>query len=102
MLIVAGNWVLRTYGGRSEGTKKFAAVLAVFGMPKNYFVNRAAARFGGHHPVKVETTAAMKTAFRVCMFTFLAVFILLLICRYRSHMQRAIVGVLRRRISRLS
>ena len=101
MLIFAGYWVLRTYGGRSEGTKKFAAILAVFGMPNIYFVNRAAERFGGHHPKKVTTTVEMQTAFKVCMFTLLFVFLLMLVCRYRSHMQRVVAGALRRRISRL-
>ena len=30
---VAGYWVLRSFGGRGEGVRKFAAVLAIFGTP---------------------------------------------------------------------
>ncbi|MCA9542941.1 MAG: cytochrome c biogenesis protein CcsA [Myxococcales bacterium] len=105
MLIFAAYWVLRTYGGRGEGVRRFAAVLAVFGAPNILFVHDAIRRFGGaQHPdevVKSGLTNDMRVVLYPSLFALLIVFGLLLHLRYRAHRDQLTVRAIRRRLARL-
>ncbi len=103
VLIFAAYWVLRSFAGRGEGVRKFAAVLAVFGTPNIFFVHYAVKKWRGDHPDDVisRSDPDMRMALYSCLAILLVVFILLLVSRYRAHKQRAVLGLLRRRTSRL-
>ena len=104
VLIFAAYWVLRTFGGRGDGVRRFAAVLAVFGTPNIIFVHIAVKRWRGDHPGAV-VEGGLEPEMRVALFGTLAVLILvfslLLRLRYRAHVDALTLGVLRRRIARL-
>ncbi len=101
VVIFAGYWVLRTFGGRGDGVRKFAAVLAVFGTPNIVFVHNAVKKWKGDHPTNVQLDPEMRVVLYSSLAILMIVFWLLLINRYRAHRDHAIVGVLKRRLSRL-
>ena len=101
VLIFAGYWVLRTFGGRSDGVRKFAAVLAVFGTPNIFFVHYAVKKWKGDHPDNVQLDPEMRVVLYSCLGILMIVFWLLLVNRYRAHRDLAVVGALKRRLSRL-
>ena len=102
VLIFAGYWVLRTFGGRGEGVRKFAAVLAIFGTPNIIFVHYAVKKWKGDHPDNVQLDPDMRIVLYSSLGILMIVFWLLLVNRYRAHRDRATVGALRRRLSRLT
>ena len=101
VLIFAGYWVLRTFGRRSDGVRKFAAVLAVFGTPNIFFVHYAVKKWKGDHPDNVQLDPEMRVVLYSCLGILMIVFWLLLVNRYRAHRDLAVVGALKRRLSRL-
>jgi heme exporter protein C len=101
VLIFAAYWVLRTFGGRSDGVRRFAAVLAVFGAPNIFFVHIAVERWRGDHPPSVALEPEMKIALYTAMASLMVVFGLLTHLRYRAHVDALSVGMLRRRFARL-
>ena len=103
ILIFASYWVLRVYGGRGEGIRKFSAFLAVLATPNIYFVRMAVKKWRGDHPDNVisRSDPDMKFTLYFCFFVLLIVFGLLLRLRYRTLKQNAALGVIRRRLSRL-
>ncbi len=103
ILIFAAYWVLRSYAGNGEGVRKFAAVMAVFGTPNIFFVHYAVKKWRGDHPDDVisRSDPDIRMTLYICLGILMLVFILLLRMRYMAHIQRATVGALRRRISRL-
>lgn len=104
ILIFAAYWVLRTYGGKGEGVRRFAAVLAVFGTPNIYFVRLAVERWGGVHPdagVATRSDPAIRSAMYICLAVLLLVFALLFVTRYRLHRDALTVRAIRRRLARL-
>lgn len=100
-LIFAAYWVLRAFGGRSDGVRRFAAVLAVFGAPNIFFVHIAVERWRGDHPPSVALEPEMKIALYSTMASLMLVFGLLVRLRYRAHVDSLTVGLLRRRFARL-
>ena len=103
VLIFAAYWVLRSFAGQGQSVRKFAAVLAVFGTPNIFFVHYAVKKWRGDHPDDVisRSDPDMRRALYSCLAILLVLFILLLVSRYRAHKERAQIGVLRRRVSRL-
>ena len=103
VLIFAAYWVLRSFAGQGESVRKFSAVLAVFGTPNIFFVHYAVKKWRGDHPDDVisRSDPDMRLALYSCLGILLVLFILLLVSRYRAHKERAQIGVLRRRVSRL-
>lgn len=103
VLIFAAYWVLRTYGGRGEGVRRFAAVLAIFGTPNILFVRSAVKKWRGDHPDNVVDTLDpdMKGTFYACMLILLLLFSLLMILRYRMHRDARTAQAIRRRLGRL-
>ncbi|MGK0361261.1 MAG: heme exporter protein C [Bradymonadia bacterium] len=100
-LIFCAYWALRSFGGRSDGVRTFAAVLAVLGTPNIYFVSEAVKRWGGVHPPAVETTVEMKMVKWTCLAILMLVFTLMLILRYRVRRESLAVLTLKRRFARL-
>ena len=103
ILIFASYWVLRVYGGRGEGIRKFSAFLAVLATPNIYFVRMAVKKWRGDHPENVisRSDPDMNFTLYFCFFVLLIVFGLLLRLRYRALKQNAALSVIRRRLSRL-
>ena len=79
------------------------AVMAVFGTPNIFFVHYAVKKWRGDHPDDVisRSDPDIRMTLYICLGILMVVFILLLRMRYQAHIQRATVGALRRRISRL-
>lgn len=104
ILIFAAYWVLQTYGGRTSGVRRFAAVLAVFGTPNIFFVHYAVKKWQGDHPDGV-VGGGMTNDMRVALYTNLAilmvVFFVLLRLRYRMHRDALTARALRRRLARI-
>ncbi len=103
-LIFAAYWVLRSFGGRGEGVRRFAAVLAVFGAPNILFVHVAVKKWRGDHPDMVVSnglTSDMRLALYPSLLALLIVFFLLLHLRYRAHRDALTVQAIRRRLARL-
>lgn len=103
-LIFAAYWVLRTYGGRGEGVRRFASVLAVFGTPNIIFVHIAVEKWKGDHPggvVKSGLDNEMRVALYGAFVGLLITFILLVRLRYRAHRDELTVRALKRRLARL-
>lgn len=103
-LIFAAYWVLRAYGGRGEGVRRLAAVLAVFGTPNIYFVRYAVNRWGGVHPntgVAQRSDPDIKNTMYVCLLILLVVFVLFLRARYVMHRDALTVRAIKRRLARL-
>lgn len=100
-LIFCAYWALRSFGGRSDGVRTFAAVLAVLGTPNIYFVNQAVKRWGGVHPPAVETTSEMKIVKWTCLAILMLVFALILTLRYRARREHLAMLTLKRRFARL-
>ena len=103
VLIFAAYWVLRHFGGRGQGVKLFASLLAVLGTPNIFFVHYAVKKWRGDHPddVIARSDPDMRLALYLCLSALLVVFILSIILRYRTHRDRATVSAIRRRVSRL-
>lgn len=105
VLIFAAYWVLQTWGGRTGGVRRFAAVLAVFGTPNIFFVHYAVKKWRGEHPDGVTSEGGMTPEMRVALYTTLAVlmvvFFVLLRLRYRMHRDELTARALRRRLARL-
>jgi heme exporter protein C len=103
-LIFAAYWVLRVFGGRGEGVRRFASVLAVFGAPNIIFVHIAVKKWRGDHPggvVEGGLTSNMRVALYGSLIGLLITFILLLRVRYRMHRDALTVRALKRRLARL-
>lgn len=104
LLMFAAYWVLRAFGGRSEGVRRFAAVLAVFAGPGIYFVRVAVTRWGGVHPPPAtaeRSDPTIKLTMYTVFFILLLVFGLLVRLRYRTHRDALTVRAIRRRLARL-
>ncbi len=103
ILIFAAYWVLRVYGGNGEGIRKFAAFLAVLATPNIYFVRMAVKKWRGDHPDDVisKSDPDIRMTMYICFFVLLLVFALILYLRYGALRDRATVGALRRRLSKL-
>lgn len=104
LLMFAAYWVVRAYGGKGPGVRRFAAVLAVFAVPSIYFVRVAVNKWGGVHPpagTGDRSDAIIKATMYNCFFILLFVFALLLIIRYRAHRDALTVRAIRRRLARL-
>lgn len=105
-LLYAAYWVLRTYGGDSEGVRRFAAALGIFGAPNIYFVHVAVQRWRGYHPPNLIASRGgldpdMRTALWVALAASTLLFALLVRLRYRAHADARAVRSLRRRLARL-
>ena len=103
ILIFAAYWVLRVYGGNGEGIRKFAAFLAVLATPNIYFVRVAVKKWRGDHPNDVisRSDPDIRMTMYICFFVLLLVFALILYVRYGALRDRAAIGALRRRLSKL-
>jgi heme exporter protein C len=101
-LIFCAYWALRSFGGRSDGVRTFAAVLAVLGTPNIYFVRIAVERWGGVHPPAVTITPEMRMVKWTCFGVLTVVFTLLLIARYKARRQGLAVLTLKRRLARIA
>lgn len=104
VLIFCAYWVLRTFGGRGEGVRRFASMLAIFGTPNIIFVHIAVARWRGDHPDAVVSgglTSEMRIALYSVLAVMLLVFGLLLRLRYRTQVQLLTLGAQKRRLARL-
>ncbi|MBU0552295.1 cytochrome c biogenesis protein [Myxococcota bacterium] len=104
VLIFAAYWVLRRYGGGTEGVRRFGAVLAIFGAPNIAFVHVAVKKWRGDHPGGVVGGGLdpdMRLAFFICLAVLQVLFIYLFIERYRVIRDEEAIGALRRRLSRL-
>ena len=103
-LIFSAYWVLRIYGGRSEGVRRLASMLAVFGTPNIIFVHIAVKKMGGVHPDRVVESGLgqdMRLALYVALSALVVTFALLLRIRYRTHCDALTVRALNRRLARL-
>lgn len=100
-LIFCAYWVLRSFGGRSDGVRTFAAVLAVLGTPNIYFVRIAVSKWMGDHPNNVVITDEMRVVLWTCFAVLTVVFFLLLRMRYRARREGLAVLTLKRRLARL-
>ncbi len=104
-LVFAAYYVLRAYGGQTEGVRKFGAVLAVFGTPNIFFVHYAVKKWRGDHPDGVATGGGLGAEQRIALYgtllVFIVVFVLLVRLRYRVHEDALTARALRRRLARL-
>ncbi len=103
-LVFAAYYVLRAFGGQTEGVRKFGAVLAVFGTPNIYFVHNAVKKWLGDHPgdvVKAGLGTEQRIALYGSLLVFIVVFVLLVRLRYRVHLDELTLRALRRRLARL-
>lgn len=104
IIFYAAYWVLRVYGGESEGVRRFAAALGVFGAPNIYFVNQAVKMWRGVHPDVIRgggLAPSMWAAVWVSLAALLLVFGLLLTLRYRARRDERAARLLRRRLARI-
>ena len=93
-LLYGGYLLLRFFGGRSKGTKKIAAVLAVIAFVDIPIIHYSVRLWGGLHPV-VEREGGgglapeIKLVFQVSMLAFLLVFLVVLWMRFRVQLKEA-------------
>jgi heme exporter protein C len=104
VLFYSAYWVLRVYGGESDGVRRFAAALGVFGAPNIYFVHIAVKKWRGQHPDVIQGGGLHPDMWKAVWVSFAAlglVFGLLLTLRYRVRRDERTVRTLRRRLARL-
>ena len=106
VLIYAAYVVLRAYGGESEGMRRLAAVLGVFGAPNIYFIHYSVQKWRGQHPTVISEKGGglapeMRVTLWVAFGALLTVFVLLTGLRYRTHADAREVRTMRRRVGRL-
>jgi heme exporter protein C len=91
-MIYVGYLALRSFGNAGLAERRFAAGLAVFGLPLLPVIHYATKRWGGQHPIVSEWHPDMYTALMVSVGTFTCTIAWLLWTRARLELTRGRVA----------